>query len=151
MAAVSQLATTAGIQAACQALALPRASFYCKLHPRSWPSRSSRRRPARALDPQEKATVLACLHEERFQDRSPAAVYATLLDEGRYHGSIRTMYRVLDEHGESRPWSVTYILRCSIARSAWRRAARRRRAGLLVAGAASRRRKFDSRGLGGRG
>jgi putative transposase len=100
MAAVSELATTAGIQAACQALALPRASFYRKLH-RSSASPVSRQRPARALDPQEKATVLACWHEERFQDRSPAAVYATLLDEGQYHCSIRTMYRVLDEHGES--------------------------------------------------
>jgi putative transposase len=42
------------------------------------------------------------LHEERFQDRSPAAVYATLLDEGEYHCSIRTMYRLLEEHGEVR-------------------------------------------------
>jgi putative transposase len=74
MAAVSELATTAGIQVACQALALPRASFYRKLHPCSSASPVSRRRPARALGPQEKATVLACLHEERFQDRSPAAV-----------------------------------------------------------------------------
>src|SRR5205807_10544337 len=45
---------------------------------------------------------LARLHEERFQDRSPAAVYATLLDEGEYHCSIRTMYCLLDEHGEVR-------------------------------------------------
>ena len=80
MAAVTELATTAGIQAACQALALPRASFYRKLHPYSSAS-PVRRRSARALGPQEKETVLACLHEERFQDRSPAAVYATLLDE----------------------------------------------------------------------
>jgi putative transposase len=26
---------------------------------------------------------------------APATVFATLLDEGRYHGSIRTMYRLL--------------------------------------------------------
>ncbi len=102
MAAVTELATTAGIPAACQALALPRASFYRKLHPCSSASPVSRRRSARALGAQEKETVLACLHEERFQDRSPAAVYATLLDEGQYHCSIRSMYRVLDEHGESR-------------------------------------------------
>ena len=41
------------------------------------------------------------LHEERFQDRSPAAVYATLLDEGVYHCSMRTMYRLLEQEGES--------------------------------------------------
>jgi len=46
--------------------------------------------------------VLSRLHEERFQDRSPAAVYATLLDEGEYHCSIRTMYRLLEAHGEVR-------------------------------------------------
>jgi len=34
--------------------------------------------------------MLAHLHEERFQNASPAA-YATLLDEGEYHCSIRTM------------------------------------------------------------
>ena len=66
MAAVTELATTAGIQAACQALALPRASFYRKLHPYSSAS-PVRRRSALALGPQEKETVLACLHEERFQ------------------------------------------------------------------------------------
>ena len=41
------------------------------------------------------------LHEERFQDRSPAAVQATLLDEGQYLCSIRTMYRILQQKGES--------------------------------------------------
>jgi putative transposase len=46
--------------------------------------------------------VLACLYEERFQDCSPAQVYAALLDEGRFHCSIRTMYRLLETRGESR-------------------------------------------------
>jgi hypothetical protein len=58
--------------------------------------------PVRALQPADRETVLAHLHAERFQDRSPAAVYATLLDEGEYHCSIRTMYRLLEEHGEVR-------------------------------------------------
>ena len=39
---------------------------------------------------------------ERFQDRSPAAVQATLLDEGQYLCSTRTMYRILEQEGESR-------------------------------------------------
>jgi putative transposase len=64
-----------------------------------WSPRSA---PARALGPAERETILARLHEERFQDRSPAAVYATLLDEGEYYCSIRTMYRLLAEHGEVR-------------------------------------------------
>jgi putative transposase len=45
---------------------------------------------------------LTHLHAERFQDRSPAAVYATLLDEGEYLCSIRSMYRLLKRRGESR-------------------------------------------------
>jgi putative transposase len=50
----------------------------------------------------EREAVLACLHEERFQNCAPAAIYATLLDEGRYHCSIRTMYRILAAEGEAR-------------------------------------------------
>ena len=40
------------------------------------------------------------LHSERFVDSSPAQVCATLLDEGSYLCSERTMYRLLDaKHG----------------------------------------------------
>jgi putative transposase len=103
MAAVTELAIEVGASAACQALCMPRASYYRDRHKTSSPAVSaSRPSPARALRPAERDAVLARLHEERFQDRSPAAVYATLLDEGEYHCSIRTMYRLLDEHGEVR-------------------------------------------------
>jgi len=46
--------------------------------------------------------VLAVLHEPRFVDLAPAEVYATLLDEGQYLCSERTMYRVLAGHREVR-------------------------------------------------
>src|SRR5208283_4670671 len=87
-------------------LRMPRASYYRDGRKTSTPATpavtASRPSSARALRPAERDAVLARLHEERFQDRSPAAVYATLLDEGEYHCSIRTMYRLLDEHGEVR-------------------------------------------------
>src|SRR2546422_3867488 len=103
MAAVTGLASSVGIRAACDALKLPRASYYRERRAAGSPSvAASRPLPARALRPAERETVLAHLREERFQDRSPAAVYATLLDEGRYHCSIRTMYRFLKQEGESR-------------------------------------------------
>jgi putative transposase len=103
MAAVAELANDVGTSAACQALCMPRASYYRDVRKTSSVTVSaSRPSPARALRPAERDAVLARLHEERFQDRSPAAVYATLLDEGEYHCSIRTMYRLLDEHGEVR-------------------------------------------------
>ena len=103
MAAVTELATAVGTRAACRALFAPRASYYrqrrSSIRP---PVRKPRPAPARALSPAECETVLTHLHGERFQDRSPAAVYATLLDEGEYHCSIRSMYRLLKRRGESR-------------------------------------------------
>ena len=39
--------------------------------------------------------MLGELHSERFADSSPAQVWATLLDEGTYLASERTMYRLL--------------------------------------------------------
>jgi putative transposase len=103
MAAVTELATEVGTRAACRALFAPRASHYRNKRVSLCPA-ITRSRPTspRALAAAERETVLAHLHGERFQDRSPAAVYATLLDEGVYHCSIRTMYRLLQQKGESR-------------------------------------------------
>ena len=103
MAAVTELATAVGTRAACRALFAPRASHYRKRRAAIYPT-VIRLRPSspRALAPAERETVLAHLHGERFQDRSPAAVYATLLDEGEYLCSIRSMYRLLKRRGESR-------------------------------------------------
>jgi len=42
--------------------------------------------------------VLATLTEERFVDRAPEEVYATLLDEDTFLCSPRTMYRILKAH-----------------------------------------------------
>ena len=103
MAAVTELATAVGTRAACRALFAPRASYYRQRRSAIRPEvRKSRPSPARALSPAECDTVLTHLHGECFQDRSPAAVYATLLDEGEYLCSIRSMYRLLKRRGESR-------------------------------------------------
>jgi len=109
MDAVAHLAPTVGIVAACDFLGVARASFYRQrpvLGPPAAPPPEPALPPApvlptRTLSPDERASVLAVLHEERFQNSSPAAVQATLLDEGRYLCSIRTMYRVLQQEGES--------------------------------------------------
>ena len=37
------------------------------------------------------------IYGDRFIDDTPAEIYASLLDEGVYHCSIRTMYRLLEE------------------------------------------------------
>ena len=110
MDAVIHLAPTVGIVAACDFLAVARASFYRQrpvLGPPASPALepalpSKRATPARSLSEDERAAVLLVLHEKRFQDRSPVAVQATLLDEGQYLCSTRTMYRILEQEGESR-------------------------------------------------
>jgi putative transposase len=103
MAAVTELATAVGTRAACLALWVPRGSYYRDRRSGPSPIRiAPRPSSVRALAAAERETILAYLHHERFQDRSPAAVYATLLDEGQYHCSIRTMYRLLAAQGESR-------------------------------------------------
>ena len=50
----------------------------------------------------QRKVVLDLLREPRFADLAPAEVYATLLDEGIYHCSIRSMYRILDANNEVR-------------------------------------------------
>ena len=100
MTAVNELAPDVGIHAACDALGVVRSSFYRQQHPAS--VAEPRPAPPRALSAAERETVLAHLHEERFQDRSPAAVQATLLDEGVYRCSTRTIYRILEQRGETR-------------------------------------------------
>ncbi len=102
MKAVEDLASSVGTSRACQALAVPRASYYRGKAPAAQEEPSSRRPPARALSPPERQAVLDQLHSERFVDKAPAEAYAALLDEGVYLCSIRTMYRILAEADEVR-------------------------------------------------
>jgi putative transposase len=98
-----QLSASAGCVAACRAFDLPRASFYRARAPRPESDAiASRPKPARALSDTERQTALVHLHSERFVDQAPHQVHATLLDEGIYVCSPRTMYRLLEEHGEVR-------------------------------------------------
>ena len=94
MNAVGQLREAVGVKAACGALELARSTYYRALH-RPPPQAARPWAPSpRALDPEERSTVLEVLHSERFVDRSPAEVYATLLDEERYLCSVRRCVHV---------------------------------------------------------
>lgn len=103
MTSVKEHGREAGIAPVCRALAVPRASVY-----RSWarektpPLPVPRPTPPRALSHAERQQVLNALHSERFMDQPPHEVYATLLDEGVYVCSVRTMYRLLESAGEVR-------------------------------------------------
>ncbi len=105
MDAVAVVAPATGqIAAACAALGLSRASLYRRQAFRRQPPPPMRQRPTpmRALAAKERETILDLLREPRFVDLAPAEVYASLLDEGVYLCSIRTMYRILAEHDEVR-------------------------------------------------
>ena len=98
MQAIDVASPTMGTVAACDALGVARASVYRRRQPVRPPA--ARPTPPRALDPGERQAVLDTLHSERFLDQAPAQVHATLLDEGTYLCSPRTMYRLLDGAGE---------------------------------------------------
>jgi putative transposase len=86
------------VSAACESLGVPRSSYYRAQQPK--PEPKPRPTPERALSQEEKTQVHQTLDSERFQDRAPRQVYATLLDEGIYLCSWRTMYRILDSYKE---------------------------------------------------
>ncbi len=99
---VCEIAPMIGTQAACRALGTSRASPYRRRRPPRVREHHPRPTPTRALSDAERARVLEQLHSERFVDCSPAEVWATLLDEGTYLASERTMYRILAATGEVR-------------------------------------------------
>jgi putative transposase len=95
------LAPLVGVVAACAALGVARATHYRRQRLSPTAGRP-RPKPARALSDREREAVLATLDSERFAEKSPAQVYAELLDEGTHLCSIRTMYRVLRDHAQVR-------------------------------------------------
>jgi putative transposase len=99
MQTTEELAPRVGVAPVCEALGVSRASLYRRRRPRKQPRRAT---PARALSEPERQEVLQVLHSERFVDAAPAQVHATLLEEGNYLCSPRTMYRILAESGEVR-------------------------------------------------
>jgi putative transposase len=98
--AAEELGAEVGVKSACEALGVSRATLYRRRRP---PTPRRPRPPShRRLDDQERQAVLDVLHSDRFADRAPAEVFATLLDEGTYLCSTRTMYRILADNGEVR-------------------------------------------------
>jgi len=87
--AAEELAHLVGTAPACDALAVSRASLYRRRRGKPEGTRP-RPTPPRALRPEEREATLAVLHSERFADKAPAQIWATLLDEGHYLCSIRT-------------------------------------------------------------
>lgn len=107
---LQELGPHIGVAAVCVALAMNRTGVYRQrareMRAGSSPlPRKRRPRPPLSLSIIEQQVLLEILNSERFADMAPASIFATLLDEGRYHGGIRTMYRLLavqQQSGERR-------------------------------------------------
>lgn len=56
--------------------------------------------PANKLSVLERARILSVVNSPRFVDLPPIQIFAQLLDEGIYLGSISTIYRVLTENAQ---------------------------------------------------
>lgn len=106
MSALNTLAPAIGLAPACAALRINRAGIYrqdarrrrrlsAPRHP------TPRPRAPLAFSESERQALRDVLSSERFADCAPRTVYARLLDEGRYVGSVRTMYRLLAAEGQS--------------------------------------------------
>ncbi|MGH9054765.1 MAG: IS3 family transposase [Acidimicrobiales bacterium] len=91
-----------GTRGACAASGRPVATHYRRHRKSPKPPRPRRQRARqpRALSEEERAEIETVMNSERFSEQSPASVYATLLDEGTYLGSVSTIYRVLREQGQ---------------------------------------------------
>jgi putative transposase len=96
---VQQNKSEIGIKAACLAFDIPESSYH------RWEAQKNqsqepkpKNKHPRALSDQEESEVLENLNNEKFVDKSPAAVKAILLDEGKYLCSTSTMYRILKKN-----------------------------------------------------
>ena len=105
--AIAELAPQVGVREACQAVGAAQAGYYRRHRHSPPPQRPTpvghrERAQPRALSKAERQAILDQLHSDRFVDMSPTEVWATLLDQGVYLGSISTFYRLLRQTGETR-------------------------------------------------
>lgn len=106
--AIQELSGEMSVNDACNAMEFPRSTFYRLTTSTSSPFKKSSgeggssQGSSRGLGKVEREEVRKILNSERFVDATPYVVYATLLDEGIYHCSISTMYRILRENDEVR-------------------------------------------------
>lgn len=100
MQALNELSAVVGQRAGCEILGLSRATAQRRAHPVTRGERMSREAPTWALTESERQEFLSLAHSLPFIDKSPAEIFYTLLDRHEYICSIRTMYRILNDHAE---------------------------------------------------
>jgi putative transposase len=90
------------VVAACAVLGVSRATLYRATAPSAPPAVRERAPSPRRLSDDERQAIVDVMHTPEFVDQPPMEVYAKLLSRGVYLASIRTIYRVLAELGESK-------------------------------------------------
>ena len=102
--AIDEMAPLVGRDTALVAVGVDRATWYRRHRKSPQPVRPERitTPQPRALSPVERKQIKTLLESDEFVDEAPATVYAKLLDQGIYLGSVSTMYRILHEHDEVR-------------------------------------------------
>lgn len=90
-----------GIVAACRLTGRSRATHHRYLNPGEPKPKKPRPAPASALGEAERTAVLDLMNSEPYAELPPAQIWARELDSGRYHCSVRTMYRILEQSGQS--------------------------------------------------
>jgi len=103
--AVEDLAETVSVVSACEAIGVPRRTFY---RARAGDSAAAGREPPsdephlpRALSDEERERMLTLLNSKKFRDKAPRQIYGELLDDGEYICHWRTMYRLLEAEGQT--------------------------------------------------
>ena len=90
------------IDALCNALEIPRATYYRHHCVDNTSAIYAPKPPKNALSNEEKQQVLDLLHCEHYVDKTPYQIFNKLIDDGKYYCSPRTMYRMLEKQGENR-------------------------------------------------
>lgn len=89
----------------CVALGVSRAAHYRCLNPKisntlNKLKSNQKSYSTRRISDTERDGIMEVLHSQRFVDKVPATILATLLDEGQYLCSTRSMYRLLSFKNE---------------------------------------------------
>ncbi|MDP8206063.1 MAG: IS3 family transposase [Candidatus Electryonea clarkiae] len=102
MSTTQEISVSIGVSNACKAVGVARSSYYYfyRRYGRNGNTANTRPSPSWSLTSKERQQVLDALHDDSFVDKAPHQVYATLLDQGIYFCSIRTMYRILHDNNE---------------------------------------------------
>jgi len=94
---VKDISLELGIEKACRELGVSRSNYYYWQKTRRVTQIVKQRLPDFAYSPIQRESILQIMNSETYMNQSPYQIYASLLDEGKYLCSVRTMYRILAE------------------------------------------------------